>query len=272
MISLDNVVEVFHLSVVCFGGTFALFLQLANGVAVASRLVRVDHAGLLPFLASAQRLAQEPLGGVGIAGLRQVEVDGVATAVDRALQIRPFPFDLDVRFVHAPRWRKAATATMPAQAPFDFRRVGLHPAIDGGVVHRNAALFQQFLEVTVADAVSAVPSDGPQNDLAPEMPPLEVMGQGRVSKCTAYQSLPSNAASLTRTAESKFFQQGRMKAGAARGKHLGRPPLAPGLVKEIKVLAPSTNLSIREIHKKIGKRASRGRVGEITKQIRSVAR
>ena len=63
-----------------------------------------------------------------------------------------------------------------------------------------------------------------------------------------------------------------MKAAAARGKHLGRPPLAPGLVKEIKVLAASTNLSIREIHKKIGRKASRGRVGEITKQIRSAAR
>ena len=63
-----------------------------------------------------------------------------------------------------------------------------------------------------------------------------------------------------------------MKAAAARGKHLGRPPLAPGLVKEIKMLAASTNLSIREIHKKIGRKASRGRVGEITKQIRSAAR
>jgi hypothetical protein len=71
---------------------------------------------------------------------------------------------------------------MPAQAPFDFRRVGLHPAMDGGVVHRDAALFQHFLEVTVADSVSAVPPDGPQNDLAPEMPPLEVLGHGRVSK------------------------------------------------------------------------------------------
>ena len=63
-----------------------------------------------------------------------------------------------------------------------------------------------------------------------------------------------------------------MKAAAARGKNLGRPPLAPGLVKEIKMLATSTNLSIREIHKKIGRKASRGRVGEITKQIRSAAR
>ena len=63
-----------------------------------------------------------------------------------------------------------------------------------------------------------------------------------------------------------------MKVAAARGKHLGRPPLAPGLVKEIKVLAASTNLNIPEIQKKIGRKASRGRVGEITKQIRSAAR
>ena len=62
-----------------------------------------------------------------------------------------------------------------------------------------------------------------------------------------------------------------MKAASVRGKHLGRPPLAPALVSEIRELAASTNLSIREIHKKIGKKASRGRtrVGEIAKQIRS---
>ena len=60
-----------------------------------------------------------------------------------------------------------------------------------------------------------------------------------------------------------------MKAAAVRGKHLGRPPLAPALVSEIRELVASTNLSIREIHKRIGKKASLGRVGEIAKQIRS---
>ena len=60
-----------------------------------------------------------------------------------------------------------------------------------------------------------------------------------------------------------------MKAAAVRGKHLGRPPLVSALVSEIRELADSSNLSIREIHKKIGKKASRGRVGEIAKQIRS---
>ena len=41
-----------------------------------------------------------------------------------------------------------------------------------------------------------------------------------------------------------------MKAAAVRGKHLDRPPLAPALVSEIRELAASTNLSIREIQKK----------------------
>ncbi len=63
-----------------------------------------------------------------------------------------------------------------------------------------------------------------------------------------------------------------MKAAAARGRRLGRPPLAPALVGEIRTLAASTDLSIREIHRRIGKRASRGRVGEITRQTRSGGR
>ncbi|MCY1738966.1 recombinase family protein [Ensifer sp. SL37] len=60
-----------------------------------------------------------------------------------------------------------------------------------------------------------------------------------------------------------------MKAAAARGKHLGRPPLAPRLIVEIETLAASTSLSVRQIHKKIGEKASRGSVGEIVKRIRS---
>lgn len=61
-----------------------------------------------------------------------------------------------------------------------------------------------------------------------------------------------------------------MKAAEARGRHLGRPPIARGLVSEIEALAASTTLSIRQIQRKIAGRASRGVVGEITKRIRTV--
>jgi hypothetical protein len=44
--------------------------------------------------------------------------------------------------------------------------------------------------------------------------------------------------------------------------------IARRIVSEIEALAPSTDLSIRQIQKAIAGRASRGVVGEITKRIR----
>jgi DNA invertase Pin-like site-specific DNA recombinase len=57
-----------------------------------------------------------------------------------------------------------------------------------------------------------------------------------------------------------------MKAAEARGRHLGRPPIAQRIVSE--ALATSTDLSIRQIQKQIAGKASRGVVGEITKRVR----
>jgi DNA invertase Pin-like site-specific DNA recombinase len=61
-----------------------------------------------------------------------------------------------------------------------------------------------------------------------------------------------------------------MKAAGARGRRLGRPPVARPIVSEIETLAASTTLSIREIQKKIAGKASRGVVGEIAKRVRAV--
>src|SRR5271165_1817503 len=60
-----------------------------------------------------------------------------------------------------------------------------------------------------------------------------------------------------------------MRAAAARGRHLGRPPIPRQVVADIKALAASTDLSVRKIHQKMAGKASRGVVGEITKQVRS---
>ena len=61
-----------------------------------------------------------------------------------------------------------------------------------------------------------------------------------------------------------------MKAAEARGKHLGRPATSRRIIGEIEALATSTDLSIRQIQGKIGGRASRGIVGEITKRVRAI--
>jgi DNA invertase Pin-like site-specific DNA recombinase len=60
-----------------------------------------------------------------------------------------------------------------------------------------------------------------------------------------------------------------MRAAAARGKHLGRPPTPQPVIGEIEALARSTDLSIREIQKRLAGRASRSIVGEITKRARA---
>lgn len=60
-----------------------------------------------------------------------------------------------------------------------------------------------------------------------------------------------------------------MRAAQARGRHLGRPTTPQRVVREIEALARSTDLSIRQIQKKIAGRASRGIVGEITKRARA---
>lgn len=61
-----------------------------------------------------------------------------------------------------------------------------------------------------------------------------------------------------------------MRAAEARGRHLGRPATPRRIVCEIEALAASTDLSVRQIHAKIGGRASRSVVGEIIKRARSV--
>ncbi len=61
-----------------------------------------------------------------------------------------------------------------------------------------------------------------------------------------------------------------MRAAEARGKHLGRTATSPRIINEIEALARSTDLSIRDIHKQIAGRASRGIVGEITKHTRAL--
>jgi DNA invertase Pin-like site-specific DNA recombinase len=60
-----------------------------------------------------------------------------------------------------------------------------------------------------------------------------------------------------------------MKAAETRGKHLGRPATPQRIISEIEALATSTDLSIRQIQGKIGGRASRGIVGEVTKRART---
>jgi len=59
-----------------------------------------------------------------------------------------------------------------------------------------------------------------------------------------------------------------MRAAQARGKHLGRPRTPTAVVVEVEELARTTDLSVREIQRRIGAKTGRGVVGDIVKRIR----
>ncbi|QJI75174.1 IS1 family transposase [Citrobacter freundii] len=59
---------------------------------------------------------------------------------------------------------------VPAQPFFHFRRITLNPAVNRGVIDIHSAFSQHLLQLTVTDAVFAVPAYGPQNDVTLKMP------------------------------------------------------------------------------------------------------
>ena len=59
-----------------------------------------------------------------------------------------------------------------------------------------------------------------------------------------------------------------MQAAHTRDKKIGRPKTPQRVLTQIEQLAQTTELSVRQIHNKIGAKASRGLVGEIVKQAR----
>jgi hypothetical protein len=60
-----------------------------------------------------------------------------------------------------------------AQAPLQFGRVALHPPPQGDVIHGDAALGEQFLDVPVREGEAQVPADGQKNHLRFKLTPLE---------------------------------------------------------------------------------------------------
>ena len=62
-----------------------------------------------------------------------------------------------------------------AQPALDQRRIGQHPAVQGRVVHLEAALPEQLLDVTLAQGIAQVPRDGLQDQCRLEVPALEVI-------------------------------------------------------------------------------------------------
>ena len=136
-----------------------------------------------------------------------------------------------------------ATGLRPLSGPARARVVGRDDW-----VRANLASFRRMLRPVIAKMGERVDRSSP-------------MGRAMFTIIGAMAELESSLISERVTAG--------MRAAQARGRHLGRPATPPRVIGEIEALATSTDLSIRQIHKEIGGRASRSIVGEITKRARA---
>src|SRR3954452_13038772 len=120
-----------------------------------------------------QHLAEEAFGRLQIALRRQEKVDRDAVLVDGPVEVAPLAADLDVGLVNANRPTvRLAEGSQPA---LDQRRVSQDPAVHGGVIHRQAALEKELLNVAVAQGIAQVPRDRLQDQRCLEVAAFEVV-------------------------------------------------------------------------------------------------
>lgn len=81
------------------------------------------------------------------------------------IQVSPPAIDLHVGFINVSGAEPERVSPVPAQPFFHFGGIVLNPAINRGVIDIDAALSQHLLQLTVADAVFAVPAYRPQDDV-----------------------------------------------------------------------------------------------------------
>src|SRR5271165_6960105 len=123
------------------------------------------------------RFAEERLRRGDIAPGAETKVHGSALAIHGPLQIHPSASDLHIGFVDTPR--TAARPCEPVPASLKLRRIVMHPAHDGGVGHRQAALRHHLRQVPEAELEPEVPPDTQHDDLAIKVTTLEQFVQSQ---------------------------------------------------------------------------------------------
>ena len=109
--------------------------------------------------ARAQRPGKEAPGGPQVTPPGQQDVHDLAMLADRPVQVGPLAGDLHVRLIDEPPVTRSVAA-WPGRLD-ELRSEALDPAVDDDVIHGDSALGQQFLHITVGQAIPQVTS-GPR--------------------------------------------------------------------------------------------------------------
>ena len=110
---------------------------------------------------------KESFGRGNIAMFTQQEINCKSSLTDRTIEIRPLPFDPDVRFVNAPRCTNRSRIATPSL--LELWDVLLYPPQDSGVRDIHTALSHHLHQVSRAKFVIDIPTDAENNNRAIEV-------------------------------------------------------------------------------------------------------
>lgn len=110
-----------------------------------------------------------------VALCREQEVDGLTSAVDRSIRVRPVSANEDAGFVHAPT--RACQAYTLSEHSCQYYQDLDRPAMNRGVINTHANLSHQLLDATQAQRLAGVLAQAHQHHLDRIVPPLYDLAQ-----------------------------------------------------------------------------------------------
>src|SRR3954465_15649482 len=149
--------------------------------------------------------------------------------VDGTVQVSPLAADLDVGLVNANR--PAVRLAKGPQPALDQRRVSQDPAVHGGVIHRQAALEKELLNVAVAQGIAQVPRDRLQDQRCLEVAAFEVV-LGSVPQLLGNRTQDhggppeperQSRPQAQRTVNTRSLRQARLSSDAAVAEYSAKP-------------------------------------------------
>ena len=131
-------------------------LEVTDRTDVSGILVDIDY----PWsgdVRSAQHFAKKVLGCSSAAGLIQKEIECLASRVNGSVEIHPPTFDFDIGLVNSPGI--VGLFQIRAAAFIELGCITLDPAINSGVIQRQAPFRHHFLQIAITQRVAKMPPD-----------------------------------------------------------------------------------------------------------------
>jgi hypothetical protein len=153
---------------------FSYWPVLWNATGISSSITLASAAARSVITSAGERCAARAVvkkRRAEVPALGDEYVDDLSVLVHRPIDVPPHPGDLHVGLVNEP--------PVPRRVPARARRVHtlggepLHPPVQGDVIHLDAALGENLLQVSVGQAEAQIPADREQDQVRWEPEPRE---------------------------------------------------------------------------------------------------